>query len=194
MDDEDQDLTNEDLDEEEESQDSDSGSDNSAPPDDEGSDSKGEKGRVDDLMSKWQKAEARAKKAEAALASAKAPADVKQGDKAADGGDAGSNEFLDFQRQSARENLFNQDPRFKEYGLSIDDISGNTLAEMKASAKAQRALIDGIETRARNKVLREHGLDAEVATGAASEKTPSFSEMSQEEFEKFMKQRDSLLR
>lgn len=193
MDEDEKDLLDEDLDESEESDESsDSGSDDSAPPSDDDSKDEGEKGRINDLMSKWQKAEARAKKAEAALKARSKPDSQDEG--AADGGKPEGNEFLDFQRQAVREQLFNADPRFKEVGLTVEAITGDTLAEMKASAKAQLALIASIETRARNKVLREHGLEPEVSTGAATEKATNFGEMSQEEFEKFLQKRDSQLR
>lgn len=194
MDEDEKDLLDEDLDESEVSDESsDSGSDDSAPPSDDDAKDEGEKGRINDLMSKWQKAEARAKKAEAALKAQPKP-DAKQDSDATDDGKAGSNEFLDFQRQAVREQLFNADPRFKEAGLTVEAITGDTLAEMKASAKAQLGMIASIETRARNKVLREHGLEPEVSTGSATEKAPNFGDMSQEEFDKFLQKRDSLLR
>lgn len=193
MDEDEKDLLDENLDEADESAESDdSGSDDSAPPKDDDSKDESEKGRINDLMSKWQKAEARAKKAEAALKAQPKP--DSQGGDAADGGKPEGNEFLDFQRQAVREQLFNADPRFREAGLTVEAITGDTLAEMKASAKAQLNLIAGIETRARNKILREHGLEPEVSTGAASEKSPNFGDMSQEEFDKFLQKRDSLLR
>lgn len=188
MADEDKDL-DKDLDEDLDADTDDSGSDNSAPPDDKDPKDNSEK-RINDLMSRAQKAEARAKKAEDALA-AKAPASgSNQGDDKADSGNRPGDDFVDFARENARTTLFNSEPRFAAYGLKAEAISGTTVKEMRASFEAQKKLIDGIESAARQKVLREHGLDPEVSTGSASEKSPDFASMSQEEFEKFLGSRD----
>jgi hypothetical protein len=188
MSDEDKDLDNLDLDEDADA--ADSGSDNSAPPADAKPDDNSEK-RINDLMSKAQKAEARAAKAEAALKAAQsgeAPKDKDVADaKPAEGGD----EFVQFARENARNTLFGSDPRLADYGLTAESIGGETVAEMRASLAAQRKLIDGIESAARNKILREHGLDPEVSTGAASEGAKDFAAMSNEEFKKFLAERDA---
>lgn len=165
--------------------DSASGSDNSAPPADASADDKGEK-RINDLMSKWQAAEARANAAEAKL---KAPA--KQGESA--DGDTGqaaqANEFLEFAREDARRRVFESDPRLAAAGLELSAITGTTLDEMKASLARQVKLVDGIESRVRSSVLTEHGLNPEV-DGGARESLPSFETMSEEDFQKFLEKRD----
>lgn len=186
MTDEDKDL-DKDLDEDLEDNTDDSGSDDSAPPDDQKPEDNSGK-RINDLMSRAQKAEARAAKAEAALAKA---AGESKGDQGGDVAGGEPNEFVQFARENARNTLFASDPRLADYGLTADAISGETVAEMRASLVAQKKLIDGIESAARNKILREHGLDPEVSTGAASEKTPDFASMSNEEFRKFLEERDS---
>lgn len=164
-----------------------SGSDNSAPPKDESA-PKDEGKRVNDLMSKWQQAEARARKAEAALAARDGTqADEPQGDTTNDR----VNEFEVFARENARQTLYGSNPLFAQAGLEVDDIAGETLAEMRASAKKHLKILQGMEGRLRNKILAEHGLDPEVATGAGTESVPSFSSMSDEEFAKFMAARDS---
>lgn len=189
MSDEDKDL-DKDLDEDLEEDTDDSGSDNSAPPDDaEPKDNSGK--RINDLMSRAQKAEARAAKAEAALKAAKGESKDDQSDGEADSKAPVRDEFVEFARENARSTLFGSDPRLAAYGLTAEAIVGNTISEMQASLKAQKKLIDGIESAARQSVLREHGLDPEVSTGAASEKAPDFASMSQEEFEKFLNKRDN---
>lgn len=187
MADEDKDL-DKDLDEDLEDTSDDSGSDKNAPPDDKTPEDNSGK-RINDLMSRAQKAEARAAKAEAALAAkgeATAPTDKDD----ADGKSGSGDEFVDFARENARTTLFNSDPRFTAYGLTAEAITGKTIAEMRQAFAAQKKLIDGIETAARQSVLREHGLDPEVSVGSASEKAPDFTSMSQEEFEKFLNKRD----
>lgn len=188
MSDEDKDLG---LDEDEGTDAADSGSDNSAPPADAKPEDNSEK-RINDLMSMAQKAEARAAKAEAALKAAQsgeqAPKDKDvAGAKPASGGD----DFVEFARENARNTLFGSDPRLAEYGLTAESIGGETVAEMRASLAAQKKLIDGIESAARNKILREHGLDPEVSTGAATEGAKDFAAMSNEEFKKFLAERDA---
>lgn len=169
----------------------DSGSDNSAPPTDKPG-AKDEGKRVNDLMSKWQAEQARANRLERELATARG------GDSGSTGadtqGDAGNDrvsEFEEFARENARITLFNSDPRLAEAGLQPGDIAGTTLAEMRASKDKHLKLIGGIEGRLRNRLLSEHGLDPEVATGAGTEQAPSFATMSDEEFAKFLAARDA---
>lgn len=164
-----------------------SGSDNSAPPKTTPPATNEDK-RVNDLMSNWQKAEARAKKAEAELAAARG------GQSQEPQGDAGNDrvtEFEEFARENARITLFNSEPLLAQAGLEAGDLAGTTLAEMRASLKKHLKVVSGMESRLRNKVLQEHGLDPEVATGAGTEKTPSFSTMTEKEFNDYMAARDS---
>lgn len=174
-----------------EDQDEDSGSDNSAPPDNKSA-SGGDDKRVNDLMSKWQAEQAKSanlqKEIDALKGKSKpAPKDKPAGDPV---DNSQADEFVQFARESARKQLFDSEPRFAEYGLDVDAISGQTLSEMKAAAKAQLSLIDGIESRARNRILAEHGLDPDITTGQG-EKPTSFSTMSDKEFAEFMSQRDA---
>jgi len=180
-----EDELDDDLDLDGEDDELDSGSDNSAPPDENESPT-GEDKRVNDLMGKWQKEQAENAKLRAEIDAFKAPdkpakRDAPQGNVA----DDGSAEFVQFTRETARNALFGSVPKLAQYGLKSDDIAGSTLDEMKASLKASMKLVEGIETRARNQVLAEHGLDPEVSTGASSEKTPDFSKMSDKEFDEW---------
>lgn len=143
--------------------------------------------RVSDLMSKWQAAEARAKKAEDALAKA-----GKQGSSASDGsGDEIPEQvrrWMDAAKEGARERWYNSDPRFAAYGLEQALIEGADPEAMQASAKRLAALIDSVESKARQKVLDEHGLTPEFA-GSTKAPTYDFASMSDEDFAKFLAKR-----
>lgn len=169
----------------------DSGSDDSAPPSPAQA-PKGEGKRVDDLMSKWQTEQARANRLERELAEARGQKPTGQADnQLGDNGAAEVDEFKEFARENARNTLFNSDPRLAEAGLSAEDITGTTLTEMRASMKKHLKMVDGVEGRLRNKILAEHGLDPEVATGQGTEKPVSFSTMTDKEFNDYLAERDS---
>jgi hypothetical protein len=181
-------LMDEELDDQESDADADSGSDNSAPPDEGSQASTSSDKRVRDLMSKWQTEQARANRLEQELQAARgSQSGESQQEQPADGG---ANEFVEFAREDARRRIFESDPRLAAYGLEASAISGSTLLEMKASFAAQKKLIEGIESRARQQVLQEHGLDPEVVADGR-EKIPGIAQMSDEEFDKFLDQRDA---
>jgi hypothetical protein len=145
--------------------------------------SEAESKRISDLMSKWQKADAENARLKAELAKAAKPKtptnrSEPQGD-----------EFMEFAREHARNTLFASDPRLAKYGVDVNAIQGDTPAEMRASLEQQRKLIDSLESRIRNEVLAEHGLDAEVASGSGSKGLPDIGAMSDEEFNKLMERR-----
>lgn len=171
--------------------DGDSGSDNSAPQG--GAAAGGDRGdkRVNDLMSKWQAEQARANRLQAQLDARGTgqPAEA-QKDAPADGSAQAGNEFLEFAREDARRRIFEQDARFSAYGLDASAIGGSTLDEMKESFKRQKALIDGIESRARAAVLTEHGLDPEVVAGS-HEKAKGIADLSDKDFDAFLAERDA---
>lgn len=178
------------LDSDDDNDATDSGSDDSAPPTDNAAAPKDDGKRVNDLMSKWQRAEAEKNRLAARLAALEG-----QGGGSQDGdGDAGESrlsEFEEFARENARNTLFASDPRLAAAGLTAEDIAGSTLSEMKASMAKHQKLIGGIESRMRNEILAQHGLDPDVATGAGSAETPSFSKMSDKEFAEFLAARDT---
>lgn len=179
----------EDLDEEDgEETPADSGSDNSAPPADGAPDDKSST-RINDLMSKWQSEQAKAnrlqKELDELMAGKGSPA---KGDA---GSGAGADEFVQFARETTRTTLFESDPRLANYGLTADDIAGDTVAEMKASLSERVKWITQIESKARERVLEEHGLTPEVSTGSLRDTGKTFSTMSEKEFAEFLKERDS---
>lgn len=156
-----------------------------APPSDNPADRDGnESKRISDLTSKWQKAEARAKKAEAALKTKETPAD-KDGEQIPEA----IRRWMDAAKGAARDRYFNADKRFAEYGLELALIDGEEPDEMQASAKRLSALIDAVEQKARERVLEEHGLSAE-SVGSAPATKVDFGSMSDEEFMKFLNKRD----
>lgn len=140
--------------------------------------------RINDLMSKWQAAEAKATRLETELARNKTQGGGRNG-----GGSPApkpGDEWIEFQRQMVREQLYNSEPRFKAYGIEPDAISGQTPQEMKAAFDRQRGLVEKIETAARNAVLQEHGLVPELIAGTAeAEDLPDFARMSSKEFEEY---------
>jgi len=165
----------------------DSGSDNSAPPTDEAP-AKDDSKRINDLMGKWQAEQARANKLAAALAAATGGQPATPDDDGAKGDD-GLDEFREFARENARNTLFNSNPQLAAAGLTAEDITGSTLAEMQASLAKHQKTISGIEGRMRNQILAEHGLSPEVATGAGTEKAQTFSTMTDKEFAEFLEKR-----
>lgn len=170
----------------------DSGSSNSAPPKSDAGEKSSSDKRVNDLMGKWQAEQARANRLQTELEAAKGTAKSAGGSQgnSAGGADPAVSEFQDFVREDARRRLFDSDPRFASYGMDSSAITGSTLAEMKESVKRSKALLDGMETRVRGKVLEEHGLDPEVTAGGR-EPSMGIGEMSDSDFAKFLQERDS---
>ena len=137
--------------------------------------------RINDLMSKWQSAEARATAAEAKVA---APKDGDAGDDSAPASSekpVADEGFAEILRDAARDALFASDPRLKRFGFKPDVIAGTTAAEMRESMAKQVAILDAVEGKVRNEVLAEHGLTNDAA-GGGSEKPQNFAEMSSEDF------------
>lgn len=188
MDEQEFDLDNgEELDDLEESGATDEGGED-APPTTDNDNSESESKRIADLMSKWQKAEARAQKAEAALG--KKSGGQTKGKKASTDF---MSEFEAFAREDARARLFNSDPRFAKYGLEPSVIAGESIEDMQASAQRQIKMLDSLESRIRNEVLTEHGLDAGVsgAGKGGGSSLPDFGSMSDEDFEKLIQRRSA---
>ena len=171
---EDLDLEGEETEEGEES--TDDGSTDDAQ---EGAKPEGDK-RIRDLQSQKDKAEARANKAEAALAKA-----LNAGEGAAKEGskDPERDALLVELRESSLDAVFGEYAELKSYGIDRNLIEGRTRAEMRESATALVALIKSVATRERNRVLKESGITPEPA---GSTRTPpkDWGSMSDEDFEK----------
>lgn len=170
---EEQDL---DLDEEEETEDEsteESGEESTE-------DTKGAEGkRVRDLQSKADKAEARANKAEAALAKAL---------KRDEGEPAGSKDpereaLMAELRETSLDAVYAEFDLLRSYNIDRSLIEGGTRAEMREAATQLVGLIKSVETKARNRVLKDHGIVAE-SSGATRTPPKNFNEMNPEDFEK----------
>ena len=153
----------------------------SAPPKDESK-------RVNDLMGNWQKEQARANRLERELEKLRGqkPADQRpEGDAPAADADPAREEWISAQREFMRERAATSDKRFEEYGIGVDDITGNTPAEIRASFKKLQALIDAVETKARTRLLQEYGLNPEIA-GQAMDPKVDIEGMSTDDFNKLV--------
>lgn len=136
-----------------------------------------EQKRISDLMSKWQKAEERAKKAEERLAAqgqAAGPTDASQ-----------MAQYLQWIQEQTRDQVFRSDPRFARYGLESSLIEGTTPEQMRQSAQKLVRILDSVEADAQSSVLKRHGLSPDVKGGEA-ERLPDFSTMSDEQFDAYL--------
>jgi len=173
-------LSTEDEEDEENSEDESKQTDDAASGS-EDSDKSTEAKRIRDLQSKADKAEARANKAEKALAKAST---VSAKDKTT-GGDVPPEvaEWLKNTQQTFREDLFAEDPRFKEFKLDPALIQGETPSELRESQKALIEFVDKMEGQIRDSVLVEHGFKPEPK--ASERQTPvNYATMTSEEFAK----------
>lgn len=140
--------------------------------------------RINDLMSKWQSAEAKATRLDAELArlKAQAPGPRNGGDRQAKPAD----EWADFHRSMVRDQLYASEPRFARYGIESTSIEGSTPAEMQASFARHKALVEKIETAARNQILSEHGLVPDLNSAPERGEPVDFARMSSKEFEEYL--------
>lgn len=88
-------------------------------------------------------------------------------------------------QDATRDRLYDSDPRFKEFGIDPAVISGDTPEEMKSSMRELTKLISRVETRVRNKTLREHGFSPPPKESGA-EPRRNIATMSNEEFQKLV--------
>lgn len=135
--------------------------------------------RIRDLQSKADAAEARANKLQKQL----------EGLNPGEGTPKGSNEdperaaLMAELRETSLDAVFAEFSELRDYGIDRSLIEGANRAQMRENANSLVALIKSVETKARNKTLREHGIKAEPAGGTRS--TPkSYETMSDEDFEK----------
>ena len=142
----------------------------------------GDAKRVNDLMSKWQKAEARNQKLEQRLAALEAKGTEDTAD---------PQEWVGLMRQTARDQVYSSEPRLARYGIEPDAIEGDTPAAMQASLTNLRNLIDRIETDASNRTLKKAGLTAN-AKGSAAKRGPEIPD-GDEDFEQLVAQAKGLI-
>lgn len=91
-------------------------------------------------------------------------------------------EFEGYMRESVRRQLFAEDDRLKEFGFSLEDIAGDSLAEMQASRTRLVKVIEKASSRALNQAFERIGIDPSVAGGPTERK--DYAALSDEEFEK----------
>lgn len=149
------------------------------------SDSQDESERVKFWMSKAQKAEAALAKA----SKQKTPAARPAGDDSSEAPEV--NEFQEFIKRSAQEGLFKEDPRLADFGFTVDDLAGSSLAEMRAARTRLVKVIEKAESRGLNAAYQRLGIDPSVA-GGSSEKR-DYASMTDEEFEKEIQRAKSLI-
>lgn len=144
--------------------------------------------RINDLMS-------RAQKAEAENARLKKQLGLQDGrrksgdDGATPAADEQPDEFQEYLREAARRDIF-RDSGLADFGLDVSVISGATLREMKESADRWKTVATSLASKARQDAFVEAGVSPEAGGGQAPE-GKSFASMSDKEFEEFLRERDS---
>ena len=131
--------------------------------------------RVSDLMSKWQKAEARAKKLEEQVAA--------QGRSPAPAASSGVDPWLLAARDAVIDKVYEADPRYERYGIRRDFFVATDPSVTKGAAAELSALLDGIEARAREDAAAGVGYVPELGGGSASREPIDFDTMKKEDFE-----------
>lgn len=121
---------------------------------------KDESKRINDLMSKWQAAEARAEAAERKLKTGDGQAKPRKGEIPPE-----VQAWMTAAKDAARDRYYNSDPRFAQYELEPSLFDGETPDDMASNAKRFKSLIDSIEAKARDRVLREHGVNPDLSSG-----------------------------
>lgn len=139
--------------------------------------------RISDLQSAKDKETARANKLQKQLEKLQA-----RGADTDDGGAEGSKDPEDSAlrqelREASLDAVFGEFEQLRSYGIDRALIEGATRAEMRESATALVALIKSVETKARNAVMKEHGIKAEP-TGTSRTPPKSYGDMSADEIEK----------
>lgn len=136
--------------------------------------------QIADLISSRDKEIARANRAEAALKLASAG-------KPPVGGDPGDAVLRQEVREASLDAVFAANPKLLDFGIDRELVEGATRAEMRESAAKLVALVEQIETKARNETLATHGLSPEPLSTTRG-KAVDYSSMSKEEFEKAIEQ------
>jgi hypothetical protein len=156
-----------------------------------GEEDRGNEKSESDALREWQskadKAEARANKAEQALArlqrqqssggerKATAPASSSSSDDA----------WVAASKDNFRDDLFRSDPRLEALGFDPSLIQGATPAEMRQSFVSLQGTVDRMETGIRNRVLVEHGLEPVPGSGDRATGV-NYRTMPDDEFRKVM--------
>lgn len=141
--------------------------------------------RIADLMSRAQKAEAEAAKYRKQLGLKDGR--VKSGDD--ETATQEPDEFQEYLRESAKRDIF-RESGLADFGLDVSVISGATLREMKESADRWKTVAASLASKARQEAFAEAGVTPDTG-GGQPQPGKSFAEMSEKEFEEFLRERDS---
>jgi hypothetical protein len=140
--------------------------------------------RINDLMSKWQSAQARAEAAEKRLAELETGTSTPSDGKLPDTNPE-VRVFLDQILEGEIDRVYGADPRLAAYGIDRLALWAPTPAEVKANAERMKALVDRMETQIENRVMQRHGVSPGVAGGRTS-KPRDWASMSSDDFEKVL--------
>jgi len=91
-------------------------------------------------------------------------------------------EWIVAAQSRTRETLYESNPKFKAFGIDPTLISGDTPAEMTASAKSLSEFVETLEGTVRDSVLKEHGFDPAPKASAAMGRK-DFNAMDTKEFD-----------
>lgn len=135
--------------------------------------------RISDLQSLLDKEKTRANKLEKLVGKPAGP----DGGNPPGGNDPERAALLQELREASLDAVYGEFAELKDYSIDRSLIEGRNRAEMRESAAQLVGLVKSVETKARNKALREHGIKAEPA---GSTRTPpkDYTNMSSEDFEK----------
>jgi hypothetical protein len=139
----------------------------------------GDAKRVRDLQSKADKATAKANQLEKELKALR-----NQGK--SDGSNDPEQEAIKADlREAALDAVFAQMKELTEFGIERSLIEGGTRAQIRENAESVVALIKSVSTKTRNRVLKEHGIEA---PGSGTKVIPprDYGAMSDEEFLKLL--------
>lgn len=136
-------------------------------------------------MSQAQKAQARAAKAEAQLLQAVRSGEESQSLSRSAQLPIEVQAWLQSVKDAEAERVFEQDPRFKAYGVSSSDLLGDTPEEIRASADRFKRMIDKVEGRVRAEMRRDYGITPDIGGERRGPKV-DVSGMPSDEFLKYL--------
>lgn len=134
--------------------------------------------QVADLISARDKETARANAAETALQVQKSAGKPEGGST-----DPATAVLMQEVREASLDAVFAANPKLADFGIDRELVEGGTRAEMRESALKLVALIEQVETKARNATLATHGLSPEPLSTTRGQPV-DYSSMSKEDFEK----------
>jgi len=114
--------------------------------------------RINDLMGKWQAAEARSNTLKSQLEQVVRSGGDTRAKPVQGGLPPEVQAWLTAVRDAEIDRVYGSDPRFESYGIDRGDLVGESPDEIRASADRYKKLLDQIETKAKNEVQRQFGI------------------------------------